>query len=335
MASAPIVFDVLRAHEYYDEFLRLVPTAKKRIVLSAMVVRSGPKTSKILRAIEAAARRNVKVHILVDVFYQHRLGRPDYLTPAAYRHECAETRELLTRIHSLGGTVSWVGRISLNPYAGRYHAKVSIVDDTVFSFGGVNFCDDAFGNTDYMLHTTQASLADTLERMVLDNANGLPKADQEIVLDTQSTLLFDAGIKGESIIYKRACELARAAKKVLYVSQMCPTGELASYMKQTNNTCYFNRPSHTGFRPDTVAQIWDNWRSGLQNHYEGDAYVHAKFILFDMKDGTKALLSGSHNFSYRGVAFGTKEIALESTDEQLWRKLHDIVYTVATAAGTE
>jgi hypothetical protein len=54
--------------------------------------------------------------------------------------------------------------------------------------------------------------------------------------------------------------------------------------------------------------------------------------LFELKDGSKAVLSGSHNFSWRGVAFGTKEIALYSTDPNVWRRLQDVVYMVATAA---
>lgn len=334
MASSPLDFSVLRPAEYYERFLHLVTSAKQRVVLSAMVVRSGPQTSVILRALIAAARRNVRVHVLADVFCQHGVSRPDYLTRGGFRHECAETRELLNEIHALGGTVDWVGRMGLNPYAGRYHAKVSIADDTVFSFGGVNFCDDSLSNIDYMLCATQKELADTLERLVADNAKGLPPVDLEVALDTRSTLLFDAGHKGDSIIYRRACQLALAAKQVTYVSQMCPGGELGARIRQTGNTCYFTRPGQTGFRPDALAQLWDGWRVGLKNHYEGNEYIHAKLILYELKDGTKALLSGSHNFSYRGVAFGTKEIALESTDPELWRKLHDIVYTVATASGT-
>ncbi|HKX73207.1 MAG TPA: phospholipase D-like domain-containing protein [Candidatus Saccharimonadales bacterium] len=335
MALMPLEFAVLQAAEYYNEFLALIPKAKKRIVLSAMVVRSGPKTGKILQAMVSAARRNVKVHVLADVFCQHAMvSRPDYLSAEGFRHECAETRELLNEIHALGGTVDWVGRVGLNPYAGRYHAKVSIVDDHVFTFGGVNFCDDAFGNIDYMLYAKQAALADRLERLVADNGKGFPPADLRVQLDAHATLLFDAGRKGESVIYSRATELAAAAKTVTYVSQMCPSGMLGQRIKQTAHTCYFTRPEQTGIRPDTLAQLWDGWRTGIKNQYEGDAYVHAKVILYELKDGTKAVLSGSHNFSYRGVAFGTKEIALESSDPELWRKLHDIVYAVATASGT-
>jgi len=46
-------------------------------------------------------------------------------------------------------------------------------------------------------------------------------------------------------------------------------------------------------------------------------YLHAKFIIFTMKDGSKTAISGSHNFAYTGVLFGTREIALETTNPQV------------------
>ena len=68
--------------------------------------------------------------------------------------------------------------------------------------------------------------------------------------------------------------------------------------------------------------IIDQKRFGMQSRYWQPRYLHAKFILFEMPDGSKALLSGSNNFSWRGVAYGTKEIALYSTDAMLWQQLH-------------
>jgi phosphatidylserine/phosphatidylglycerophosphate/cardiolipin synthase-like enzyme len=274
------------------------------------------------------------VHILSDVFAQHKATRPDYLTPEGFRQECADTVHLLERIAAAGGRVSWVGKVGLNPYAGRYHAKVTVIDDDVLSFGGVNFTDDSLNNVDYMLSTKDDSLAQRLAKLVADNANDKPATDTQAKLTATHTMLFDAGNRKKSIIYDRACELAQQSTRITYVSQMCPSGKLAQFIKHVPHTCYFNRPERTGLRPDTLAQLWDGWRAGVTNHYEGAAYLHAKFILFELKDGTKACLSGSHNFSWRGVAFGTKEIALLSTDPVLWRRMQDMVYKVATQART-
>jgi cardiolipin synthase len=323
-------FKVVLAQDYTAQITQLINSAKKRIVIAAMTMRAGEVAGPILQAVVNAARRGINVHIVADVFCQHGSNRPDGISHSRFRHDCAQTRELLNEIHALGGTVDWVGRIGLNPYAGRMHCKATIIDDNVFSFGGVNFCDDGFRNIDYMLYVKDAAVANDVHNIV----GNLPATNIEMPLNAANTLLYDGGRKGESLIYDRACELAGRARAVVYVSQMCPTGRLADVLKQAKATCYFNQPAKTGLKPSTLAQLWDNWRTGTINHYEGDAYVHAKCMLFELKDGTKAVLSGSHNFSWRGVTFGTKEIALLSTDPELWRKLQAIVYKVATDGGT-
>jgi cardiolipin synthase A/B len=331
MKTAGLEFSLVSPQEYCDRLLALLSGAKERVVLAAMVVRAGPRTGEVLEAIAAAAERGVRVHILADIYGMHKVSQPDYLSKNGFEQELAQTRAIFGRITAQPhGGVSWVGRIGLNPYTGRYHAKVVVIDSTVFSFGGINFTADALQNIDYMLQAEDPVLAATLERLIADNGKGLPTTDLELLLDQQNTLLFDAGNRNISVIYNRACELAKQSSRITYVSQMCPTGPLARLIKATSHTCYFNQPTQTGFRPDTLAQLWDGWRSGIVNHYSGSTFLHAKCILYELRDGSRVSLSGSHNFSWRGVAFGTKEIALCSTSKEVWHGLQEIVYKVAT-----
>lgn len=334
MADTGLRFSVVNSQDYCDRLLKLLPKAKNRVVLAAMVVRAGTQTGRVLQAIAEASERGVRVHVLADIFTRHKATRPDYLTGEGFAHELTETTRLFERITASGGTVSLVGAIGLNPYAGRYHAKVTVIDDHVFSFGGINFADDSLTNVDYMLYAEDASLAAVLSKLIAGNAKGKPATDTLTKISSQHDMLFDAGNKKSSIIYSRACELAQRSVRITYVSQMCPSGKLAELIRKVPHTCYFNQPTKTGLRPDTLAQLWDGWRAGVTNHYDGAAYVHAKFILFELADGTKVCLTGSHNFSWRGAAFGTKEIALCSTDPSLWQRMQDVVYTVATQART-
>jgi cardiolipin synthase len=50
-------------------------------------------------------------------------------------------------------------------------------------------------------------------------------------------------------------------------------------------------------------------------------------MLFEMPDGQKIALTGSHNFSYTGVNFGTREVALETSDPDIYRQLEDFYET--------
>jgi hypothetical protein len=71
----------------------------------------------------------------------------------------------------------------------------------------------------------------------------------------------------------------------------------------------------------------DKLKYRLHNSYTRPTYLHAKFILFELRDGTKALVAGSNNFNWDGVSYGTQEIALYSTDEALWQTFYDYLST--------
>jgi cardiolipin synthase len=55
--------------------------------------------------------------------------------------------------------------------------------------------------------------------------------------------------------------------------------------------------------------------------YTRNRYLHAKFMIFTMPDGSKVALTGSHNFVYAGVLLGTREIALETRNPKIIRQL--------------
>lgn len=329
MTESRFDFEVLSPQEYVDKLAELIPRAKRRVILMAMTVHETQKTKRILELIHEAAARGVKVTILADVYSLSLPSRQLHQSRHSFRLQSAQLKTFVNKFTGTGGEFHWLGRIGLNPYSGRHHAKVTIIDDIVMTFGGMNFADDMFENLDYMLYAEDPYLAQELVKLTTRVMQGGPTSDLQLHLGSHNTLLFDAGKSGQSIIYKKACELARQATKIIYVSQMCPSGELAKILKQKRATCYFNRPNQSGVRPDSLAQLWDNWRSGISNHYQGRQPVHSKCMLFEIPDGTKAVLSGSHNFSWRGVSFGTQEIALYSTDPMLWRRLQNIVYQVA------
>jgi len=135
-----------------------------------------------------------------------------------------------------------------------------------------------------------------------------------------STVLLDGGIIAHSIIYRRALELAHEATDILFVSQYCPTGKLARTFKKKNVRLYFNHPEQANLLNGTMIRI-SMLQSGLKTLYTRESYLHAKFIIFTMPDGSKVAITGSHNFAYTGVLFGTREIALETADKKIIRQL--------------
>lgn len=312
------------ADQYYDELLRAISTSERRVVMAAMVVRDDAKIHRILKALMAARQRGVEVHLLFDAFTYLSFVYDQLEGGVSYRKANSRFKQTLKQLEEAGARVSSVGKLSLNPYRGRCHVKITVIDDLVYCFGGVNLADEAFANTDFMLATEDASLADYLDQLTARIVTGPRKGNIEHTLDGQNALLFDAGERRQSVIYNQACAWAERASRIYYVSQMCPSGRLAKLLNKTETICYFTRAGQMPY-PDRLAVLADQKHYHIANNYQGEPYIHAKFILFELTNGTKALVTGSNNFSWRGVAYGTQEIALASTDPMLWDQIYQFM----------
>jgi len=315
-------FQLIPASRYLEAVYTLIEAAEKRIVIHAMVVAwQPPLADKLTPLLTAALNRGVSVTIVGDAYSklsvvtEHPLAS---LRGSGWRYTALVNREL----RHAGAEITYVGTLGMNPFAKRCHSKITIIDDTILSFGGVNFYTPAFDANDYLLKTSNQKLADTLQRLVQDIGKNSHLNDFTKSLDNKTTLLFDAGREGVSEIYSTALKTVATAQKVYFVSQMCPTGPLAQAIRSVDSVCYFNRPSQAS--PSIAAALlYDITRNSIKNSYKRDRYLHAKFILTEDSDGTRHVISGSHNFNWRGVAYGTREIALHSTDPTLWQTLYN------------
>ncbi len=323
-------FKLLTTDQYYESLLTEIPGAKRRVVISAMVVLWGKRTAAIFSLLEKALSRGVHVTVLLDKYtrltYLHQLGKGG-------SKRLRQTDDVLAKLRDAGAHVYTFGKLGLIPQKGRCHVKITVVDNRWYSFGGVNFIDEAFNNADYMLTGENAQIANRLAEMVdLIATSRPPLFDNETRINDHGSILFDGGQARHSIIYERACELASQSKRVWFTSQMTPSGQLARLLHETKATVYTNAPEVMGTL-EGAAQAYDMQKYRIKNAYKGHQYVHAKVMLFELASGKKALLSGSHNFSYRGVEFGTQEIALQSTDPKLWELLHDFIQKNVSQEG--
>ncbi|HSX28655.1 MAG TPA: phospholipase D-like domain-containing protein [Candidatus Saccharimonadales bacterium] len=313
------------AKEYGEQLAAIIPSAKKRILIAAMIVAYDTYTGPLLEAILQAQKRGVAVHIVVDRFSQLPLAYEGFFFSKEIQRRRQDFETFAAALQKSGGRISYVGKKwSHNPFAGRLHAKFTVVDDTAYTFGGVNFSGRHFGFADVMVQTRDVKVCDTLEALATKIAAHSILKDLDETINDSSQLLFDGGTPGTSVIYQRTCELAAKASKIYYVSQMCPSGKLGRILHDKKAECYFNRPSQAG--PPNNLGIWvDQRRFGIANLYKGATYIHAKCMLFEMPDGSKALITGSNNFSWRGIAYGTKEIAMYSTNTHLYDQLYDFM----------
>ena len=318
---------LLLSKEYVTQAAKRVDEATKHVALIAMVIADHPATHELIEALLRAAKRGVNVSVAADIFTYGEVSGS--FLPLRYDSKGSRAATTMARRLRAGGVkFTWLGHGRITLFNGRTHSKWCVVDDTVFSFGGVNMYQEGIENTDYMLETKDPVLADTLikeqQRILRAERASQNFPSHSLVLDEQSIALFDGGIIGHSLIYRRACELARKAESVLFVSQYCPTGKLSRILKQKPYRLYFNRREQASLL-NRILLWFSTTVSGLRTEYEKQPYLHAKFIIFTMPDGKKVAISGSHNFAYTGVLFGTREIALETKDPAIIEQLESFV----------
>lgn len=301
-------------------------TAKKRIYLISLVIADHPNTHELIDELENAARRGVEVVMAADVLTFGSVIS-DFL-PGRYRSE--DTRQVQKMARTLkrsGVKFQWLGRQRLTLYNGRTHSKWCVIDDTVFSFGGVNMYQQGIDNVDYMFKVTNKRIADRLveeQERILDAEKRLISYPSVAYEHGEDTILIDGGIVGQSIIHRRTKELAQEAESIVFVSQYCPTGKLSRILRSKNAKVYYNRID-LAKGLNTFAVRGSILLGRLKNLYTRNTYLHAKFMIFTMKDGSKRTITGSHNFAYTGVILGTREIALETSNPAIIQQLEDFI----------
>lgn len=323
-----MTMQLLLPKEYIRQATDLINKATKRVSLISMVIADHKDTHELLEAIKNAARRGIKVSVAADIFTYGEVNGSFF----ALRYNSPRSKEataMAKTLRSAGVTFHWLGHGRTTVLNGRTHSKWCVVDDHVFTFGGVNVYQMGVENVDYMFSLEDSALADRLTKEQLRiqkaerTATNFPSSTYTL---GNNTVLFDGGIIARSIIYKRACELAENAQYVTFVSQYCPSGRLAKILKSTNHHLYFNQPENASFINRVLIRT-NMILTGFRSSYSRTTYLHGKCMLFTMQDGSKIALTGSHNFAYALVLFGTREVALETKDPAIIKQLESFVRT--------
>lgn len=324
-----VVMQLLPAPSYIQDATDQIRRSKRRIAVLAMVIADHPATHEFFQAVLEAARRGVEVHVAGDIFTYGEVSG-SFLPIRYYSPPARSTSHMVKLLKRAGVHFQWLGRSQISILSGRTHSKWCIVDDVVYTFGGVNLFETSITDfVDYMFKVRSPILTDRLfaEHLQIERVNrtgGLVRSHQFDIGNDH--ILVDGGIFGDSIIYRRALDLAESAQRIRYVSQYPPIGRLARLIYEKQDGLYFNEPKNTSPLNRMIIRI-SMFRNRLQTQYRGPAYLHAKFIIFYMADGTRVALTGSHNFNFGSVALGTREIALETRQASIIDQLESFLET--------
>jgi cardiolipin synthase len=317
---------LLPAEEYIADAARAVRSARHRVVMIALTISDGRETSALLDALMDAARRGVDVRVAADVFtYADVAGT--FLPRTYLTRRARKSMRLVRDLKEAGATFDWLGRDRGIIFRGRTHTKFCVVDDTSYSFGGVNVDDAGATNVDYMLRVDDRQLADDLVWIysTIQKANIKKVGHRSRSLKYgKDRVLVDGGLVGDSIIYRHACRLAAKAERIVLVSQYCPTGKLGRLIKAVPHSSYFNPPENAS--PLNALLIRASMMSSRTGTlYRRKRYLHAKVILFYLPGHKKVAITGSHNFVLGGVSLGTREIALQTKNPKVIEQIERFI----------
>lgn len=322
-------FTILPPLEFIADVTAEFRQAKKRIYLQAMEVEPGQITNHLLDLLVVGADKQLDARLHVD-YYSLLVqdGMFNYLPLLSPKK--AERRKkrigkriaYFTALREKGVKLTFTNPPSfpakLFPVMGRNHIKIAIVDDVAW-IGGINFHDENFKSIDSMVKLTDPTLVAEIVRLYLDIENRKILSDQKIHITDQTSLLIDGGKRGKSVILTEAIKLINNAQSsVRVITPIIPDTKLARALfsadkagKKVEVISPHVKTLGGVYKPLVLVNsiIFSLHPNRVPIHFKNRP-IHAKILLVDEKH----VLLGSHNLTTRGVAIGTQELAVVSSD---------------------
>lgn len=331
---------LLTTAQYFDDVIKRLNAAKKgeRIAAAAMTFDPDePRVARYMEALVAAAKKGADVLLLIDAhsfMVNHHTDIPNgpillhrnILTARLpyYRRKIAA----LEKLKEAGGRYEIINKPKgalINPVAGRSHIKATIIGD-VYYIGGCNL--SGTDELDLMQHVQDATSADYLYEFLQrvakkgDTKIALHYHDQELFMDSGTSLLIDCGVRNQSIIFDQAMELIDSADEWLVMTcQFFPNSVTARHLAAAKKRgvkikLFFNHPSKHAHINKLAHQLVI-WQERTRNPKELFAFegtrkqprIHAKLIATE-----KGAIIGSNNYVTAGVKLGTAESAILRRD---------------------
>lgn len=326
----PSHYQLLPATDYASQLIKSINRANDRIAMIALTIAEDDGTREIIDALCQASQRGVNVNIGFDIYFTYREIEKTTSRLSRLPHRLRLMRSTKRRLERAGVKVRWLGQSTFPFILRRTHTKWSVIDDTVYSFGGVNLYKLGItSSVDYMFRVTDSDLADAIyneHRRIIHSDKAGHGYRSHLFGAVDRMILIDGGKIFDSIIYRHALVYAREATAIDFVSQYCPTGRLGRLLtKHPHARLHFNHWRNVADPINRIMIRFNMFRMGATTDYDGSTYLHAKFIIFTMPTGQKIAITGSHNFISGGGMLGTREVALETTDPEIIGQLEDFL----------
>lgn len=337
-------FTIFSRQDYFKQLAKDIAATKPGDTVRLMTMAfkpHKPEIRPIMAALNKAARRGVKVHLIVDAmpFLLSDGIAPGPLLfsqrfPKTLKPLFASRLEALETLRHHGGHYTIINKPTKfphNPLARRSHIKVALINDIVYT-GGCNLSN--VNHIDLMVRwhdpKTVAILMNFTDTVIATQnvREAMHDTDTSFAINSHTQLLIDSGVPNQSLILKEALALIDSAREFITIScQYFPNTIVAKKLQAAHKRgvtvrIIFNSPNqHRLLNKLIVKSTLRLEKLRLSAPLFADMlpadhrYIHAKLLATD-----KGAIVGSHNFVPLGVQFGTAEIALASTDDEFTKQ---------------
>lgn len=325
-------FEFLPPLLYFEELINKIKLANKRIYLATMNFEADHFTQVLFKLLTKRAQDGIDVRVNIDGFFQmvtdgemHVIPRLRAIDRSFQKFRIRQKYEQINFLRAHGVDLTITNEVvfsvwkKFKPAHGRSHVKLAIIDNDSY-IGGVNLSDKDFSRPDFMIRNTNPLITEQLVAIVTSP----PLCDVKFSNSGTTSLLYDAGKNGGSLILEKAIALIREAKvEVVLTSQFFPDGILAKTLSQAYKSGVsvtvitsspkkiFELPAHVFNRINQLKLLLKHGEFPIQ-YYPG--WLHTKLLLVDSNIPNIAkCVAGTHNFSETGVKWKNSEVAFLSS----------------------
>ncbi|OGK18547.1 hypothetical protein A3D80_01170 [Candidatus Roizmanbacteria bacterium RIFCSPHIGHO2_02_FULL_40_13b] len=332
-------------YEFITDLIDNIDRAHDTVWIQTMYFETGNHTKLLEKALIRARKRGVEVKIYIDwITEKYANGELDIFPSFSKvrrtsnkntRHASRMMFELFEK-NSIEviftNQPNTIQRIV--PIVGRNHIKLFLVDQVGW-IGGMNLGDKNFESIDLMVKMQNISVVQSLYNQFLKINSLSLSQDHMVTCDFENNLLVDKGLRGQSIIFKKALELtSHAQSNIIYISQFTPDSELLSNIIESAKQG-INISIITSYKKDKVYSqfpfncIYSYFIHKIKSYpniklVHKNQHVHAKLLIVDEKE----VLFGSHNMTKLSVFLGTQELSLYSRDKELVTELTEYAHSL-------
>ncbi|MCP4438203.1 MAG: hypothetical protein GY810_04600 [Aureispira sp.] len=307
--------------EYFDRVVSLIDTAQKEIHLQTYIFESDIAGQLIINALLKAAKRGVKIYMLLDYFGSLNLGQ-------------TTTQKLIAAGVQLKFFGKWNWK-SIWFLGRRLHHKIFVVDKLVGLIGGVNISDDYRGTDekdawlDYAVEFDGPACIDLatichgrfMKKRLSKNPIQLRKIKNTV---GKVGLLENDWLKGRRAINRAYLRMIKSAQEeiILLSGYFLPNRKFRkalqkAYKRGVQIKIITSGQSDVPFIRYATAYFYD-WllKYGIQFYEWEETILHGKVALFDQKIAQ----IGSYNINDLS-AYGSIEMNVEVCSDQFAQEL--------------